>query len=518
MSAFGIYFGPKMVSLVETKGRKIISNSQVSLSVISTSGLEEKVPDEIKIVALLKDELRKRSINPKDAAICISGKDWIIRTFDIPMLPRNELNTAVGFEVRKYIPFKVEDLVSDFEIYSDRLNRKNRVLFVGIRKDSLNKYLSIASQLGIQPKAIEYVGFSLLRVALLSGVKRKGIIGIVNVDFSEDEEVNFMVLENGFPLFSRDINLISGPDSFIAQDGAAAASLEKLKNEIRISLDYYDRTFHSKNIEKIFFITGTEYRADLAAFIKELGHPVQFLDMTKLLGAQVAFSPTLLKGYSISLSKVVKTGLKIDLLAAKNKAKAIKVKIPALELMPFLVGFKIEPLVFVAALLICMATLILGSFRTKPLRQELSKAVANRPKVAEVSSGASFEELSKIEAKYKNKVAILDNVIKKQMFFTDLLNVLPKVVPEGTTLSVCSIRNEGGKTEFQIKGTVCLYDSDKEFQAVNNLLSNLMRNNIFNKYFEKTKIVSLDTEPEEKDKRALTNFEIYGLTQKGKGK
>ncbi|TBR15715.1 hypothetical protein EPO66_05580, partial [bacterium] len=87
MSNLGVYFGPKSISLVETKGKKFLKNIQIPLSRIATPDLQEKVPEEVKIVALFKDELRRNKIEANEVNITISGKDLIIRTFDLPVLP-----------------------------------------------------------------------------------------------------------------------------------------------------------------------------------------------------------------------------------------------------------------------------------------------------------------------------------------------------------------------------------------------------------------------------------------------
>ncbi|TRZ95933.1 hypothetical protein D4R78_02220 [bacterium] len=519
MNTFGIYFGPKIVNLIETSGKRIVNDIQIPLSALSVGGLEEKVPDDIKIVAALKDNLRKKSINVREAAICVSGKDWIIRTFEIPFLPRKELSNAVNFEVRKYIPFKVDELISDFQIHPDKSSRKNLILFVGIKKEIINKYLAIINQLNIQVKSIEYSGFSMLRLANLNGIREKGTIGVISVDLSEDEEVNFMVLEDGFPLFSRDITLGLGPGSFSLQDELnSSAALEKLKTEIRISLDYYDRTFRAKNIERMFFISKNDYRSELESFMKEIGHSAHFLESAKFIGRETPFSLSLIKAYTVSLYKTIKTSLKIDLLAARSKSQALKAKSIMPELMPFLVGFKVNPAALIAGLLICLGTIGLVFLRIQPLRQELIKNVKNRPSAVGVSSTANYDELLKIEKKYAGRIATLDALIKKQMFFTSLLNVVPKITPEGTLLKTYSISKEKGKASFSIIGTVSLRDNLKEFESVNNFLTNLKRNNIFAKYFEKINVVSLETKTNERTGDTLTNFGISGLTQKGKEK
>ncbi len=260
-SSLGIYFGPKIISLVESQGKKILNNMQLDASALSSGEFEEKVPDEIKIVALIKDELRRNKIQAKEVNVSLAGKDLIVRTFDMPLMPNSELNSAVFFESKKYLPFKAEDLVSDYQLKTDKLSKRNFVLFEAIKKESLDKYLSILNQLNIKINSIEYSALGILRFLKLNGVSFKGTVAVVSADLKEDDEFSFLVLDNDFPLFSRDVSL----NSAISEEANIDASgnvnqdndlLEKLKTEIRVSLDYYNRKLGSKKIGKIFFVTS----------------------------------------------------------------------------------------------------------------------------------------------------------------------------------------------------------------------------------------------------------------------
>src|SRR3990167_6290129 len=104
MNSLGVYFGPQFISIVEAKGTKTINFIQVSQAAVSTGELlEEKVPTSVKVITLLKDGLMRNNIEANEAIVSISGKDLIVRTFEMPVLPRQELDTAVNFEVKKYI-------------------------------------------------------------------------------------------------------------------------------------------------------------------------------------------------------------------------------------------------------------------------------------------------------------------------------------------------------------------------------------------------------------------------------
>lgn len=495
-SSLGIYFGPKIISIIESKGKAILHNVQVSQDLITSSEIEEKVPSEVKIVALFKDELRRNKIESNEVSLALSGKDFVIRTFEMPVIPRSELDSAVRFEAKKYIPFKIEDLIADFQVQYDKLSRRNVILFAGIKKDILDKYLSILSQLDIKPNVIEYSAFSVLRLIKLLNISTKGIIGIISADFEEEDEINFTFLENGFPLFSRDITLTGGPDELaVTKEKDSGMLLEKLKTEIRVSLDYYHRKFPAKKIEKTFFISPQEYQSDLESFVKYLGLSAQFIDIKKTMGESAAFSLSAIKGYSASLSKTIKTELKINLLAAKEKSKQKAAAArPITEIAPpLLSGLKPNPKVVIFGTVICLATYVyLGIFRMMPLKKELAKMVEERPQVPGLKQDMPFEDLSSASIEYHRKAESVDKLLKEQLYVSKLLEVVARVKPEGIWFRAISFKKEELNAVMTLDGMAYLTDSDKEFTLVNKFLANLKDSPAVIKYFKDIAIVTLE--------------------------
>ena len=286
MNKLGVYFGPNFINFTETKGKKLINNVQVPFFEALDIELEEKVPLEIKLVAVINETLRTNKMEAKEVSLVLSGRDLIIRSFEMPDLPKEELVNAVRFEAKKYIPFKAEEIVSDFQAQIERSSRINNILFMGLKKDILERYLNVFKQVNIKVRRLEYSGFSIIRGLKLLRVKESGIIGILSADFFGGDDANFIVLENGFPLFSRDINLASGPTVPIERDDFQAqpeAFLDKLKSEMRISLDYYQRKFPDKRIQRVFSFVNHDYYQELESYMSELSISSKLLDFNKLI-------------------------------------------------------------------------------------------------------------------------------------------------------------------------------------------------------------------------------------------
>lgn len=483
MSTLGIYFGPHLINIAETQDKELLKHIQISRFLVSADkSAEEKVPEELKLITLIKEELEKNKIEADEAIVSLSGKDLIVRTFEMPILPRQELERAAIFEVKKYIPFKTEDLVSDFQWQLDSAIKKMRVLFVGIKKDALDKYLYILKEAGLKVKAIEYSAFSALRLLNLSGIREKGIIAVANIDLMKEDEASFVVLNNGFPLFSRDIVFAGYEEPDRVEELTHNAILEKLRREIQISLDYYDRKFSGKNIGKVFFITNPDYQPDLEAFAKDLGLNAQFIDVNKYVGRAQPFSLTFVKAYASSLS-TINVGLKINLLLAKEKAAK---RIGAIPAMPISLTAYLESktAVITVSVFISLATFLFGAYRILPLRRELKNIINMRPAVSIASTQATNEELVRIGAGYKKKIEALNDLTRKKLYLTPLLDAIPRVLPEGMWLENLSLKKEEDRTDLILEGVAYLGDKGREAQLVNSFLSRLKEDEAFSQSFK----------------------------------
>lgn len=521
-STLGVYFGNKVINLVEIKGKKISNNIQIPFSMFSPGELEEKIPLELKIVAMLKDEIRRNRIDASQINITFAGKDFIVRNFDLPLIPTAELNNAIIFEAKKYLPFKTEDLVFGFQVKPDKPNKKNIVLFEAIKKETLDKYLSILNQLNIKVGSIDYSTFSILNFLQLAGVSNKGVVGVVSADLEEDEEVNFTVTENGFPLFSRDVFLGSGTPEMGGlpeEVKSPAAGLDKLKTEIRVSLDYYHRKFPGKKIDKLLFLVAKEYATDLSNFSKELEINGQILDVSRYLSKTAPFSLACVKSYGAALAGKVGTALKINLAKVKETIKPLKEVATGESTTSLLSGLKINPGAVTIGVIICLVAFGFGFYKRIPVQNEISQIVAQRPAIPNINPDDSYENLAALHDNNIKKIKTLESLLAGQVYLTEALNVIPRLIPEGVWFTNVNFSSEQARTVLRLNGYAYLADSNKEFEVVNSFLNKLKGNSIFNKYFKSIRLVSLNSENTAiaGKSETMTKFQISceNLTQSG---
>ena len=495
----GIYFGIKGIDIILGQGKSILASINIPQEKFSPSDGEEKISQDVKIVALIKDELRKHKLEIKDAAIALSGRDLIIRSFELPSaLPRDELASAIDFEVKKYLPFKVEDLISDFKLKLYKKEKRNLILFFGIKTETMKTYLSIMDQLDFRVTDFEYSAFSILRLMNLLNIKTRGVVAFMSLDL--EDETNFMVLEDGFPLFSRDIEFttLHEPDT----DTLSA----KLKNEIQLSLDYYyHRRFPSKTIERIIFFAKNEYKEIINKFNEELDLSIEFIDITTRLKKGYKFNLSAAKAFTVSLANTIKLPIKFDLLTKWQEEHAAAVVTEGIKRFS-LKEFQPDARAILLSGLIIILSILLGIYPRFPLTSKLEEAIKFRPKLLTVSEEQPYEQLESINSDYKRKIDAVDKLLANYPYLTPQLDALPQLLAEKVWLSEYNyLQKESGK-ELTIRGFVYFEDRNKEIEAVNELFSNIKNNPQFSGIFQIIDIVSIQRVL--KSNREVTSFVI----------
>jgi len=506
MNSLGVYFGPRGIYIAETKGKKLVNSAQIPV-VSFAAGPDDKVPEEVKIVAFFKEELRKSKFDAREVNLVLSGLDLIMRTFEIPALPANELGQAINFEIKKYIPFKIEELVSDYQVQFDKASNRNSVLFVGIKKETLEKYLSIFSQLNIKIVSLEYAAFSIFKLINLCQAPIKDVVAVVDADTGLNDEANFTVAENSFPLFGRDIKL--GP-SLEAQAAKPQEGMlvEKLNTEIRISLDYYSRKFMHKKVNRLLLISSKDASSGVEAFLKDINLPFYFVDPSGVVGKPAAVDLGLLKAFSGTIDQA-KPAVKINLLVAWSKDRQQKGSVFKPEdIRAVLAGLRPERKFLVIAGLIVCAGISAGILRKAPIQREISQIISSRPKSVSIKPQSTLGDLQQLEKKAKQDLSDLSGLVKKQLFLTPGLSAIPKLLPPGVWLEKLKLSSTNKERKFILQGNIYLNNSQREAEALEGLLLALKKDPDLGKMFSELQINSMDSA--DINGKPVTRFSISG--------
>jgi hypothetical protein len=493
----GIYFSKDTLSLVEVEGKRI--TCQVSLP-LEQGGTADAAVDEIKLAAVLGGALRERRISARKAFLGLSHRNQFIRGFQMLLLKQSEMNSGVLFEVRKYIPFKTEDLVFDYQRRVNKKAAKMDILFVAAARSSLDGYLSVLGQAGLKVAAVEPASFALLRILPLTQQLDPGasfaLVSLKGID------AELTIIDKGFPCFSRDINL---PQTKAAgdtnSDDEPQAVRGRLSSEIRVSLDYFRRQFSGSPVDKVLFLSKDFSRQEelVLGLSEDLGLPVERVALEKDSQAQSAKDLDMLKAYALALKGTVKLSLTVDLAKKKllqpvveEAPKGVGRRQPALNMSATNIARLIKwPLA--AAIALAAAAFVLpqpklhqAGARLSQMRQELEGSLLAKFK------GLDPESWKNAKTDYQAKIETVEKLAKSRFAFTPSLNVLPVALREGLWLENVNMGMRDGRATVSIRGSAYLGERGAEVEAVNAFYKALKGNKDFMRGLRSLELKSLN--------------------------
>jgi Tfp pilus assembly PilM family ATPase len=379
-SSIGIYISSRYIDIVEIAGSKmfpeIINFARQEIppkSKMSGEGLEENIKQQQdRISVAIKEGLDRLKLKAQLVQTVLPSNDVMVRYFDMPLLPKSEQPQAIRFEARKYVPFKLDKIKSDFKILVSSKNKKTMdVFFIAATKDRLDAHLSTFQGAGLQISGIDIVPFALLRALMLDKVAdAKDTIAIVYVD-NDRENVSIHIMETGMPFMSRDIHVdADDKDAFF----------DKVASELRVSIDYYCGQKPKHDISKII-LCGEEFFTGLDAYIS---------DELKII-TETLYSFKRIKGIDkLASPAIIAVGLALGGLGKSNYS---------VDLSPFTTtlkkkrAFNIVFLEILAAIFIVASVYILSVFAGKVHMDELKQVQEIAASLPEATSSLDIDQL-----------------------------------------------------------------------------------------------------------------------------
>ena len=454
----GIYFSSKGVVIVQQSAGKIKNQlcipypslAQEAGGVLSDDIFEIFKNKEIELVAFLQKALRDSKLDTTDVVVALPPKDLIIRFFEMPNIPKSEVLAGINFEMKKYIPFKIEELAYDFQYRVKQKANIIEVILCGMRQAPLERYVNLFSQLNLQPVAFEPGLFSLFRLLVIKSVISAQKSYVV-LDFDR-EEANILIAEKGFPYFTRDIKLVSTLGAVKSQDEFDTA-LFRLINEVRVSLDYYRRQFMKKEVDEMIIIANKSYSGWTDNFSKELGLRVDFIalnDLLKIKDAREEMLSDFSKSFGASLRIERPSLVTLNLGKAKEKASKISLALTgvtgqSLGQLALDLFRESKPALFKGGVIGLIAILIgygIGFSKLFPLEKEFAAATVQQPPLLPGIDLSTLESIQASENFLVEKEDALKELIDQSYPFYKKMAILPKLMPFGVWLNSLSYSKE----------------------------------------------------------------------------
>jgi len=491
----GLFFSSKGMVVVQQAAGKIKNQLGVSYpikhedttGVYSDDIFELFKNKETEMIAFLQKVIRDSRIDTPSVVVALPPKDLIIRFFEMPNIPRSEVLAGINFEMKKYIPFKIEELAYDFQYRIKQKANIIEVVLCGIKQDPIDKYIGLFRQLNLNVVAFEPALFSLFRLLVIKN-KILSTKSYVILEFDQ-QEANILIAEKGFPYFTRDIKLISTAAA-VKEDEGFDAILFRLINEVRVSLDYYRRQFMKRDIDEMIVISNTSYSSWVDNFSKELGLKVSFValnDLFKIKDVREDMLSDIAKAYGAAL-RIERPSL-VTLNLGKTKEKADKLALAAAapsgeNLQILLIDFlKQSKAAILKGLAIGVAIFLAGygmSFsKLFPLERQLATASVKQLPLMPGIDLSSLESIQSSERFFNEKQRNFSKLIDTSAFFYKKILLLSRLMPTGVWLTGLNYSANPPSLKFSCYS----YDADQKTRSenINKFILNLKGSDDFSK-------------------------------------
>ncbi|HNZ86341.1 MAG TPA: type IV pilus assembly protein PilM [bacterium] len=319
--------GIKLVQLANEKGTARLVT--YGLAEINTEIIRNKTTQNINIVAgRLAGLVQKSRVSTKDCSAALPIFSVFNSVISLPAMSKNDMDSAVKWEAKKFIPFPIEDMILDWRVIADTQNKHQtiyneksygstsnsidqdiiktkskfiKVLLTAAPKNVVAVYIEIFKKAQLNLLSLEVESFAIARSLIDQNTNNVMVIDIGSVT------TDVCVVENGLPIlnrsievggnlmtesiarslnisferaeqFKQDFGLATNLDEGISIPKKIEETLAPMVNEIKYVFDLYKRQSNSR-IDSIILTGGSAYLPNLIDYLKKvLNAPVYIGD------------------------------------------------------------------------------------------------------------------------------------------------------------------------------------------------------------------------------------------------
>ncbi len=509
----GIYISPKNVDIIELAGSKsapvlvnFIRQQIVADTVSDNAAAADHMAFYKDVVSdAVKEGFEKLHSSPHTIQTVLGSSDFMIRYFDMPVLPKSEQQQAVRFEAKKYIPFKLDEIASDFRVLAEPKKKKSMdIFFMAATKAQINSHVSKFKDTGSAVAGIDIMPLALWNVLLLHkkvDIKDKAVVLYADND---RESVSIHIMESGMPFMSRDFK--------VAIDDKEAV-FEKIVSELRVSIDYYGRQKHSADMLKVVTCGEMLFSGLDAHIADELKVATSALyDFNKVKHAD-----------KLSPSAILALGSAIEGLGQSSYSVNFS---PLVDAIKHKKTYNIVIVETIAALAIVVLCYVFNNFLIKSVVSELNIVKRGGKSLPANTSRLNLEQL---KSRKENMIKdtnfmsfVVNNRVSWAVKLASIANDLTSINTEitgGVWINSLSLKENFVMNDsvypseiarkILMSGSSFLLDSSKETAYVNSFFTSLQRDEAFMANFNNIDLGSVDRKNVEGELMSTFTIDAY---------
>lgn len=298
----------KLVELVESKNTYKLQNLGIA-PLPPEAIVDGALMDSVTIIGAIRELIANTKAKTKDVITSVSGHSVIVKKITLPLMSDSELEESIQWEAERYIPFDINEVNIDFQIFGSSSENPEvmDVVLVAAKKDIINDYVSVIIESGLNPVIIDVDSFAIENMLSVNyEMEKDETVAMANVGASI---TNINIIKNNMTAFTRDIfkggnqiteeiqrqlhvdyeeaekikvgSKIDATSQSIIQEVLKSAS-ESLAIEIGNSIEFFQSTTTYEKISKLYLSGGGSKIKDFDIVLQQqIGVPVEIVNPFK---------------------------------------------------------------------------------------------------------------------------------------------------------------------------------------------------------------------------------------------
>jgi len=273
----------KAVQLTESSGRFKVTEFGIA-----------EIPPQASVGDVVNELFSRKNFRTKRVVSAVSGRFVFVRYISMPVMSDEELVNAAKYELGKYIPVEVDEVLHDSQKLEELPPQEGqepemRVLLVAAKRTFIDEHVTIVETAGLQPAVVDVDSFALGNAYELSGqvnpaaVAQGKLVALVDIGASK---TNINIMSDTVSYFTREFykggdDLTDAVSKKLSLDAREAENLkrnpggetekvgeclggviEDICHDINISLDYFENQY-DKKVEEVFVTGGASLTTGL---------------------------------------------------------------------------------------------------------------------------------------------------------------------------------------------------------------------------------------------------------------
>ncbi|MDP2168162.1 MAG: pilus assembly protein PilM [Thermodesulfovibrionales bacterium] len=277
----GVDLGGSSIKVAEVKGKKVVLAAYADIP-------KEIRENEAFLIGALREFLSSIGAQGRQGVVQLPAQLAFVRAVNFPPMPHAELKEAVKWEIKRQLPYPLEEAVHDYVAVETA--EGIAVTFASAERRAVQRYLFPFREAGLDVTAVDVSPMCLIR-----SLKPRSPGNAIILDIGGlSTEIN--IIKGGVLRITRTVEL--GGD-FIKQhfkDGGAGAEeaekilmeggedelkvpLDEFLREVTRSMDYYQANFKEKTFSDVILTGGVAINPGVRSyFLRALDMPVSVPD------------------------------------------------------------------------------------------------------------------------------------------------------------------------------------------------------------------------------------------------